>query len=591
HWLAGLDSSFTLSQVSRHVRLSIVSGQQLPLQGAGPLLKGTSRTLSYSHPQVPESQTSNFCLMRLTFETLPIKDNPCASLSSVTVALCLLTLLLMAFKGRKSHQHHSQTDRTKYPPPPGPTPWPLVGNLLQMGDQIHLSLTRMRLQYGDVFKMRLGSLTVVVLSGYNTIRQALVRQGEALAGRPDLFTFSAVANGTSMTFSEKYGPAWMLHKKLCKNALRSFSQAEPRGSGATCLLEEHVCAEAAEMVEVIREQAAAAKGDVTGIDPVMPLVTSVANVVCALCFGKRYDYNDKEFLTIVHINNEVLRIFAAGNLADFFPVFRFFPSPSLRKMVQHIHRMNGFMERSIEEHINTFDKNCIRDITDALIALCEDREENKEIPVLSNSQIIHSVIDIFGAGFDTIIAGLQWSLLYLIKFPNVQERIHREIDEHIGTARLPRFSDKPNMPFTEAFIYEVFRHASYVPFTIPHCTTRNITLNGYFIPKDTCVFINQYQVNHDVDLWGDPDTFRPERFLGSSGLLNKELMEKVLIFGMGKRRCLGDRFACLEMFIFFTTLLHGLRIEKVPGQELDLSTEFGLTMKPRPYRITISSRF
>lgn len=158
-----------------------------------------------------------------------------------------------------------------------------------------------------------------------------------------------------MTFSEKYGPAWTLHKKLCKNALRSFSQAEARGSGATCLLEEHVCAEAAEMVEVIREKAAA-KGDMTGIDPVMPLVTSVANVVCALCFGKRYDYNDKEFLTIVHINNEVLRIFAAGNLADFFPVFRYFPSPSLRKMVQHIQRMNGFMERSIEEHINTFDK-------------------------------------------------------------------------------------------------------------------------------------------------------------------------------------------------------------------------------------------
>ncbi|XP_028269451.1 cytochrome P450 1D1 [Parambassis ranga] len=538
--------------------------------------------------------------MRLIlFGTLTLKENPCASLSGVTIVLCVFTLLLMAFRGRKSkrsnfHLHcDSQLDHTQYPPPPGPTPWPLVGNLLQMGDQIHLSLTHLRQQYGDVFKMRLGSLTVVVLSGYHTIRQALVRQGEAFAGRPDLFTFSAVANGKSMTFSEKYGPALLLHKKLCKNALRSFSQAEPRGSGATCLLEEHVCAEAAEMVEVIREEAAKTEMDheTMGIDPVKPLVTSVANVVCALCFGKRYDYNDKEFLTIVHINNEVLKIFAAGNLADFFPVFRYFPSPSLRKMVQHIRRMNGFMERSIEEHIRTFDKNCIRDITDALIALCEDREDNKEASILSNTQIIHTVIDIFGAGFDTIIAGLQWSLLYLIKYPEIQNRIHQEIDDHIGSARLPRFVDKPKMPFTEAFIYEVFRHASFVPFTIPHCTTRNITLNGYFIPRDTCVFINQYQVNHDSDLWGDPNTFRPERFLSSSGLLNKDLTEKVLIFGMGKRRCLGDGFARLEMFVFLTTLLHGLRIENVPGQELDLSTSFGLTMKPHPYRITISSRF
>ncbi|KAM6965409.1 cytochrome P450 1D1 [Aplochiton taeniatus] len=521
-----------------------------------------------------------------------MKDGNCMPISSVTVALCALTLFLVVLRIRKNHPHSQYQVHPKAKLPPGPTPWPLVGNLLQMGDQIHLSLTRLQRQYGDVFQMRLGSLTVVVLSGYTTIRQALVRQGEAFAGRPDLFTFSAVANGTSMTFSEKYGAAWTLHKKLCKNALRSFSQAEPRGSDATCLLEEHVCAEAAGMVEVLRERAseAASSQQDAGLDPVIPLVTSVANVVCALCFGKRYDYNDKEFLTIVHINNEVLRIFAAGNLADFFPVFRYLPSPSLRKMVQHIRRMNGFMERNIEEHLSTFDKNCLRDITDALIALCEDRKEDEDTATLTNSQIVHTVIDIFGAGFDTIIAGLQWSLLYLIKFPIIQAKIHQEIDEHIDPVRPPLFADKAKMPFTEAFIYEVFRHASYVPFTIPHCTTIDITLNGYFIPKDTCVFINQYQVNHDIDLWGDPDAFRPERFLDGAGHLNKDLTEKVMIFGMGKRRCLGDGFAKLEMFVFLTTLLHGLQIQNVLGQELDLSTDFGLTMKPRPYRIRITSR-
>uniref|UniRef100_A0A4W5QUZ6 Cytochrome P450, family 1, subfamily D, polypeptide 1 n=1 Tax=Hucho hucho TaxID=62062 RepID=A0A4W5QUZ6_9TELE len=471
--------------------------------------------------------------MTLTFGIFP-KDGLSMSLSGVTMALCTLTLLLVALRGRKREGagHHKGTL------PPGPTPWPLVGNLFQMGDQIHLSLTRLRLQYGDVFQMRMGSLVVVVLSGYATIRQALVRQGEAFAGRPDLFTFSAVANGTSMTFSEKYGPAWVLHKKLCKNALRSFSQAEPRGPDTTCLLEEHVCAEAAGMVEAIWERSEASDG--LGLDPVVPLVTSVANVVCALCFGKRYDYNDKEFLTIVHINNEVLRIFAAGNMADFFPVFRYLPSPSLRKMVQHIRRMNSFMEHNIEDKLEHATENVLE-------------------------------------------SGLQWSLLYLIKFPDIQVKIHQEIDEHIGPARLPRFEDKPKMPFTEAFLYEVFRHTSYVPFTIPHCTTQNITLNGYFIPKDTCVFINQYQVNHDIDLWGDPDVFRPERFLGKEGLLNKDLTEKVMIFGMGKRRCLGDGFARLEMFVFLTTLLHRLCIENVPGQELDLSTDFGLTMKPQPF--------
>lgn len=93
------------------------------------------------------------------------------------------------------------------------------------------------------------------------------------------------------------------------------------------------------------------------------------------------------------------------------------------------------------------------------------------------------------------------------------------------------------------------------------------------------------------DLWGDPDGFRPDRFLDRSGRLNKELTEKVLIFGMGKRRCLGDGLARLEMFVFLATLLRGLRVQNAPGQELDLSAEFGLTMKPRPYLIRLSSRF
>lgn len=107
------------------------------------------------------------------------------------------------------------------------------------------------------------------------------------------------------------------------------------------------------MVEVIWERSEGSEGLV--LDPVVPLVTSVANVVCALCFGKRNDYNDTDFLTIVHINNEVLRIFAAGILAYFFPVFRYLPSPSLRKMVEHIKRMWNTTSRSTCRHLKRYE--------------------------------------------------------------------------------------------------------------------------------------------------------------------------------------------------------------------------------------------
>lgn len=92
------------------------------------------------------------------------------------------------------------------------------------------------------------------------------------------------------------------------------------------------------------------------------------------------------------------------------------------------------------------------------------------------------------------------------------------------------------------------------------------------------------------EIWGDPESFHPERFLSQSGNVNKTLTEKVMIFGMGIRRCLGDNFARLEIFVFLTTLLQRLNIENVPGQELDLSSTFALTMKPKHFRIKISPR-
>ncbi|XP_007897559.1 cytochrome P450 1A1 isoform X2 [Callorhinchus milii] len=453
---------------------------------------------------------------------------PVVSIYEVAITFIVFVVTLTIIRGRRNAVNVAVSL-------PGPRSWPIVGNLLQLGEYPYLTLTKMREEYGDVLCIKLGMVPVVVVSGMETIKQALIKQGNSFAGRPDFYTFSLIGNGKTMTFSEKYGESWKLHKKIAKNALRAFSLTEAQSSTCSCLLEEHVCAEATELVKVLLNKAEKEGA----FDPVEPITSTVANVICALCFGKRYEHNDKEFLNIVHTNHEVMRTFASGNVADVFPFFRYLPSPSLKSMIKFVNRLNNFMIKSIQEHYTTFDKNCVRDITDTLIALCQNRKVGWNNAVLTDEQIVSTVTDIFGAGFDTIITGLQWCLLYLIQYPEFQTRIQQEIDEKVGQSRLPRFEDRTLLPFTEAFINEVFRHTTYMPFTIPHCTTASTTLNGYFIPKDTCVFINQYQVNHDETLWQDAGSFIPQRFLDERGGLNKDVTEKVMMFGMGMRRCLG----------------------------------------------------
>ncbi|XP_038623066.1 cytochrome P450 1A1-like [Tachyglossus aculeatus] len=481
----------------------------------------------------------------------------------------------------------------KVPPglksPPGPWAWPLIGNTLELRKDPHLTLTRMSQIYGDVMQVQIGTTPVLVLSGLGTIRQALVKQGEDFMGRPDLYSFHYIGDGESLAFSADSGEVWATRRKLAQNALKTFSLTSSPSSSCT-YLEEHVSEEATSLTgkfqELMKE-----KGR---FDPYRYVVVSVANVICAMCFGKRYDHDDQELLSIVNLGNEFGEFAASGNPADFIPILRYLPNHSLRNFKDLNKKMVDFLQKILMEHYRTFEKNQVRDITDSLIKHCQDKklDENANIQ-LSDKKIVNVVLDLFGAGFDTVTTSLSWSLMYLVKYPEIQKKIQKELDTVIGRDRRPQLSDRSLLPYTEAFILESFRHSSFLPFTIPHSTTRATSLNGYYIPKGRCVFVNQWQINHDPELWEDPSTFRPERFLTEKGTkINKALSERVIMFGLGKRKCIGETIARWEVFLFLTTLLQQMEFSIQSGGKLDMSRIYGLTMKhPRCEHFQVRPRF
>ncbi|XP_069313558.1 cytochrome P450 1A1 [Eulemur rufifrons] len=460
--------------------------------------------------------------------------------------------------------------------PPGPWGWPLIGHVLTLGKCPHLALARLSQRYGDVLQIRLGSTPVLVLSGLDTVRQALVRQGDDFKGRPDFYTFTFISGGQSMTFSPDSGPVWAARRRLAQNALKAFSIASDPASSSSCYLEEHVSKEAEYLVSKFQELMAGAGH----FDPHRYVVVSVANVICAICFGRRYDHDNQELLSIVNLNNEFGEVVASGNPADFFPILRYLPNSALDAYKDLNKKFYSFMQKMVKEHYKTFEKGHIKDITDSLIEHCQDKkvDENANIQ-LSDEKIINVVSDIFGAGFDTVTTAISWSLMYLVMNPRIQRKIQEELDAVIGRARRPRLSDRPQLPYLEAFILETFRHSSFIPFTIPHCTTRDTSLNGFYIPKGHCVFVNQWQINHDQKLWGDPSEFRPERFLTPDGIINKALSEKMILFGLGKRKCIGETIGRLEVFLFLATLLQQVEFSVLPGMKVDMTPIYGLSMR------------
>ncbi|XP_030731155.1 cytochrome P450 1A2 [Globicephala melas] len=462
--------------------------------------------------------------------------------------------------------------------PPGPWSWPLIGHVLTLGKSPHLALSRLSQRYGDVLQIRIGCTPVLVLSGLDTIRQALVRQGDDFKGRPDLYSFTLVGDGQSMTFNPDSGPVWAARRRLAQNALNSFSVASDPASSSSCYLEMHVHKEAEALISKFQELMAGPGR----FDPYDHVVVSVAKVIGAMCFGQHFPQSSEQMVSLVTNTHDFVETASSGSPVDFFPILKYLPNPALQKYKSFNQRFLQFLRKIVQECYQDFDKNRVQDIVGALFKHYEDNSRASG-GLMLQKKTVNLVNDIFGAGFDPITTAISWSLLYLVTNPEIQRKIQEELDTVIGRERRPRLSDRSQLPYLEAFILETFRHSSFVPFTIPHSTIRDTTLNGFYIPKERCVFINQWQVNHDPKLWEDPSEFRPERFLTAHDTtISKTLSEKIMLFGMGKRRCIGEVLAKWEIFLFLAILLQQLEFSVPPGVKVDLTPTYGLTMKPAP---------
>ncbi|PSN45972.1 Methyl farnesoate epoxidase [Blattella germanica] len=121
----------------------------------------------------------------------------------------------------------------------------------------------------------------------------------------------------------------------------------------------------------------------------------------------------------------------------------------------------------------------------------------------------------------------------MVLYPALQKKVQMELDDVVGRERLPSFSDRPKLRYTEATLNEIYRHGSNAPLGLPHAIMglEDVDFRGYTIPKDARVIINLHGMHNERKYWRDPGNFRPDRFLDDHGNLKRE--DGLIPYGLG----------------------------------------------------------
>ncbi|KAJ6668883.1 hypothetical protein lerEdw1_012369, partial [Lerista edwardsae] len=479
--------------------------------------------------------------------------------------------------------------------PPGPKPWPLVGNfafaLMPNGlgrkrmlelqgcsvagpreDSPHLMLTSLARSYGRIFCFFVGRVPVVVLSDFEAVRDALVYQAEVFSDRPTIPLVKIFTERKGVVFAS-YGPVWKKQRKFSHSTLRHFGlgkhSLEPK------IIEEFKYVKE-EILKHREEQ----------FNPFPIIGNAVSNVICSMALGRRFNYDDAEFKMMLKNMTRAMEMALNTHiiLLNICPWLYYLPFGAFRELRQIQWDITVFLKNIISQHRESLDAQNPRDFIDMYLLQVEEEKKTNSESSFNEDYLFFIIADLFIAGTDTTSNTLLWSLLYMSLHPQEQKKVQEEIELVIGRDRAPTLADKTSMPYTEATIMEVQRMTVVVPLSIPRMASETTVLQGYIIPKGSVIVPNLWAVHRDPNTWEKPNDFNPSRFLDENGQLLKK--ETFIPFGLGKRVCMGEQLAKMELFLMFVSLLQSFTFQYPEGLRKPLMQgRFGLTLAPFPFNI------
>lgn len=480
----------------------------------------------------------------------------------VSVVMAVLALLLLwKIRGKQSSFERL---------PPGPAPNPLLGNLFQFNiKEAYKYYLELSNKYGSVVTIWLANTPVVIISGYQALKDTMIGLGEEFSGRATYPLLMKITLGYGVLSTS--GHRWKEMRKFTLMTLKNF------GMGRRSI-KVRVREEAENLVEMFKN----CEGSV--FSPAEMLMNAVSNVICSIVFGHRFELEDPQFKSLLRTVNTYFSILSSplGQIYNIFPrLVSLFPGKH-HQLFKDLEEAREYCKREAHARMNILDSSCPQDFIEAFVLKMKE-EKDKPNTEYHFDNLVSVVWNLFSAGTETTSSTVRQALLLMMKHPDIQERVQRELDEVVGQDHWPSVEDRQNLPYTDAVIHEIQRNMDLAPIALPHKMMCDTEYNGYVIPKGVMVFPLLSSVLIDPKLWKNPNCFDPENFLDADGRFQKN--DAFVVFGMGKRACLGEALARIEIFIFFTSLLQHFTFKAtVPPEELNTTPKncsFG--RMPRSY--------
>jgi cytochrome P450 len=419
--------------------------------------------------------------------------------------------------------------------PRGPKNPPIIGHLIPFRANPLVYLSKVARQYGDIVYLRVMKQDMYVLSHPEFVREVLVTNQNSFV-KSRALERAKILLGEGLLTSE--GQHHLRQRRLVQPAFHR----------------ERLAGYAAAMTECAVRWRERLRPGPMDIAREMPQLT--LTIVAKTLFSADVASDAPEIGAAM---TSVLEMFDLL-LLPFSDFLHKLPLPSVRRFDKARARLDGMIYGLIEAR-----RKSGIDTGDLLSMLLLAQDEGEDGAGMTDEQVRDEAITLFIAGHETTANALTWTWYLLAQHPEVEQRLHEEIEEVLGD-RPPELADVPQLRYAEMILAEVLR--LYPPaWAVGRRALAPFTVGGFDVPAGSICIMSQYIIHRDARWFPNPEKFDPERWRPEA----REARPKFSYFpfGGGTRVCLGERFAWMEGVILMAAISQKWRFRLEPGQHVE----------------------